>query len=1776
MKPTRIKSVKDLKKEIRKGKKCPIYLEIGRIELTEEVVDELVDALKDNKVPIENLDISKTTVLDKDCCRIVETLETNFYLRSLNIGKNIGLLAVELVVKILKEINTSLVEFPHMYLTIKEAQEAKASLKILLQRNNFIKKKSNNYSFEIAWSEKAVLRPEPSDNYSTVVFEVLALICKLDSSPEDDEKLHRLLLKNISFGRTGSKRSVLDVLASLETVQDLVKYSTLLSVAHRCGALSKNHNKFNPVRIIMNILGSRKKSFQEKCDALDRCSSFVDIYSAREANSESTIISWVSTLVAKGLLSLEAIPHFFGITSLGLEKLSEAHPELDFSRAWKKLLSAIFLTRSSLKNFKLSMEVWATGLSVLKVSHIIHDTKFLSSLVDNLHKAYLKPPDKRTITPEKLVWLLSFLNLHGLNFSGSKLEEKVLQLLAETTIRGEVFFNLAQVFIDQGFNFELENTGGCRLIEWLVRAPHCRFSSYGRVQKKTKPQDNLHSEIQKLLSPDRPRHGLTKPRNKNKTKRKSWKFKNFAAHRKKVEDFFTQNYPNGFDPLFAGKEIESKIEDRFDVMSFAKTVTKLWTKQLVRYKELFPSENKGVLHIILRRCDSDDRNLFEAINLICEVTSYSLAGNHSFADELFSCKGLHPECLGKFIPWLGRFGFNLNSRTKSGKTVLESILKLRIDPFLVKAMVVDLLLSGYDLRTTNHRNENWLHWLVSSNLPTGTDFKKLKKILPDPFDTTLFKLVLEIGIQHLVMNQKFDYSRMFSTIHPNTNFLHLFLLTLKPQLSTKVIGLSQTEEEYLKCLELLLKNVNFEAVLSEHDINLISALLILRHSGKEFGSLFTCHIYSKIASKKLNISCKGLLQGSEVCFIESLLKNADSSTLLGLRLLEAEGLLSASYLRSKNLMKKLLQGNTAGASVVDFKDLVEYLHELQPQTLKHKKKRQKRILQKLFDSYFNEDPNFFNAIKDLCKEPVALDLNIADDSGRVFRARLENDNDEEVRDFAKAFNAFDKKYRLEARAPVHKSAQCTVLFAVDVSNNRKVALKLLKKESMEKEVSCRELLKSRTKLEGEYTKRIIDCETNVIKFLEDKYGKYSHYLVMPRADRSLFDVIHTERIAGRNLEAIREIAKQAAKSLRFLNKHGVAHLDFKTRNFMRTSYASREWKLIDFDSAKEHNEEILVDDKCSSGYCAPEIARLKFSPDRTEVPVLATEAQDVFSFGVVLFELLSGKTLFRRDQTDDELYTATSKVELVNWISLPREKFWDQILPYYDGRPGEYEYAKEQAFDLLYQCLRGDPSRRISFDAMLNHKFFAKVLFRPIGAQDLSKLGVLDGASTFQRLRKRARASLSVNVVNHLFISYMQSEGSEIARNIYYKASSLGLTCWFDQNARRLTEEGMFQGVLSSKVFVLVLTKSVLFRPFCLKELFWAIKSRKKVVVVYENDPRFHKFEKEKFLEKWKLTENQKNFSVLRKDKFTEFCESLPLSSTSIPGTMKSLIENFIENNLQENNMIPYRRRDYELKAMIEELLSSAGFLTPQKVQLGELKKLGKTNLFYPEKDKRYEKENKLTRNQDQVNKEGDTLNFVKPPKILFLLPPESSQSSDESEDLLIYIRNNLTKLLSSNYELVEVTPSTAQNVVLLDVHIMIVFISPGFFVHYSNFLTKYVAECGDETEMILGVQDGWFQQKDSIRTKELEHVPAKVSNMFINMLEILPYRPLTPHLYENHALKQEVCLRIQEIHQRMFRLDQVEDREVGLMLGLFESRCNYLSSSDDAKERLPSFDSDY
>jgi serine/threonine protein kinase len=174
--------------------------------------------------------------------------------------------------------------------------------------------------------------------------------------------------------------------------------------------------------------------------------------------------------------------------------------------------------------------------------------------------------------------------------------------------------------------------------------------------------------------------------------------------------------------------------------------------------------------------------------------------------------------------------------------------------------------------------------------------------------------------------------------------------------------------------------------------------------------------------------------------------------------------------------------------------------------------------------------------------------------------------------------------------------------------------------------------------------------------MADEFSNYSYVLVMERGGDSLFDVCSSKRIAGYDVNFVRSTLKCIVELLIDLHERRICHGDLKQRNVLRMGDRSnREWLLCDMNASADFGKP--VGKKTSSAYSPPDFAR-KLGAEgcfelskRTDL-ITAEPSFDVWSLGVVIFELCSGCSLFTQDIADDELVSDADMRRLCLWNTI--------------------------------------------------------------------------------------------------------------------------------------------------------------------------------------------------------------------------------------------------------------------------------------------------------------------------------------------------------------------------------------------------------------------------------------------------------------------------------------------------------------------------------------------
>ncbi len=191
------------------------------------------------------------------------------------------------------------------------------------------------------------------------------------------------------------------------------------------------------------------------------------------------------------------------------------------------------------------------------------------------------------------------------------------------------------------------------------------------------------------------------------------------------------------------------------------------------------------------------------------------------------------------------------------------------------------------------------------------------------------------------------------------------------------------------------------------------------------------------------------------------------------------------------------------------------------------------------------------------------------------------------------------------------------------------------------------------------------------------------------------------------LEEALPLAKQIAEALEYAHERGIIHRDLKPANVKITSDGKA--KVLDFGLAKALSDDVAAQDSSHSptlsmaatkaghilgtaAYMSPEQARGK--------PV--DRRADIWSFGVVLYEMLSGRQIFSGETASDSMAAVITREP--DWNALPAT-------------------VPRRVRELLRRCLTKDPRRRLQAigDARVELEESDSVEVAPAAAPALEK-----------------------------------------------------------------------------------------------------------------------------------------------------------------------------------------------------------------------------------------------------------------------------------------------------------------------------------------------------------------------------------------------------------------------------------------------------------------------
>ena len=291
-------------------------------------------------------------------------------------------------------------------------------------------------------------------------------------------------------------------------------------------------------------------------------------------------------------------------------------------------------------------------------------------------------------------------------------------------------------------------------------------------------------------------------------------------------------------------------------------------------------------------------------------------------------------------------------------------------------------------------------------------------------------------------------------------------------------------------------------------------------------------------------------------------------------------------------------------------------------------------------------------------------------------------------------------------------AMGAVYLARYIKNNHRVAIKIMSSTINSNASSS---LVARFEREAEILKHLNN--PNIVRLFGIGKFKGLRYYAMEVIDGETLEAILLRKGVFSWDETI-ELGKQICNALQHAHDNGVVHRDIKLSNLMVTKQGVL--KLTDFGIAKDLDGTLLTGANCAIGTAA------YMSPEQCRGESTVTGKSDLYSLGIVLFELLTGKRPFRGNNAVELfLHHVQTKPERPSRINLEIPKFLDT---------------------LILHLLEKDPDDRppsASVVAKILEEIRVKILAQTSVGEDLAK-SYADGTGlTKTSERKKARKLLA-------------------------------------------------------------------------------------------------------------------------------------------------------------------------------------------------------------------------------------------------------------------------------------------------------------------------------------------------------------------------------------------------------------------------------------------------
>ena len=227
--------------------------------------------------------------------------------------------------------------------------------------------------------------------------------------------------------------------------------------------------------------------------------------------------------------------------------------------------------------------------------------------------------------------------------------------------------------------------------------------------------------------------------------------------------------------------------------------------------------------------------------------------------------------------------------------------------------------------------------------------------------------------------------------------------------------------------------------------------------------------------------------------------------------------------------------------------------------------------------------------------------------------------------------------KYEIRRPLGEGATSVVFLAWDPFNLREVAIKQLRPEVL-KDPERGRLYRQLFANEAAFSGRLL--HPHIVQIHDAMVDDNTAYVVMDYVPGGTLERL-TRAGSLPSFERVIEIVFKATRALDYAFHQGVTHRDIKPANILLRSPEGSDIRISDFGAAlNTARETTQISGVGSPAYMSPQQVR--------EVPL--DHRTDIYSLGVVMFELLTGRLPFESDNNYSLLYRIANEA-----LPLPSE-----------------------------------------------------------------------------------------------------------------------------------------------------------------------------------------------------------------------------------------------------------------------------------------------------------------------------------------------------------------------------------------------------------------------------------------------------------------------------------------------------------------------------------------